>query len=126
MTDNHHALTDLDHQIIALAEQGLRAVDIAQRLGLSKTNICTRMSRLTKIGALRKAFIRKGSADSAKARGNVLRHRYSVKVGDVGTAMMQLDVGQAEWLFEQVPPGMTVSEYLVVLAKDVYAEDHGE
>lgn len=119
-------MTDLDQQIINLAEQGLRTVDIAQRLNISKTRICSHMSRLTKAGALRKAFIRKGSVDSAKARVNVLRHRYSVRVGNVGTALMQLDIAQTEWLFEQVPPGMTISEYLVVLAKDVYAEENGE
>jgi transposase len=119
-------VTDLDQQIIALADQGLRAVDIAQRLGLSKTCVCTRMSRLTNSGALRKAFIRKGSADNAKGRVNVLRSRYGVRVGNVGAALMQLNPAQTEWLFEQVPPGMTLSEYLVVLAKDVYAEDHGE
>lgn len=119
-------MDDLDQKIIELADQGLRAVDIAQRLGLSITRTCSRMGRLTKAGLMRRAIDRKGSAADAKARANVLRQRYRVNHGQLSVALMQLDMEQAQWLFEQIPHGMTVAEWLVALAKDAYAEENGE
>jgi hypothetical protein len=119
-------VTELDQQIIELADQGLRAVDIAQRLGLTITRTCSRMSRLTMSGQMRRAIERKGSAADAKARANVMRQRYRINQGQLSDAMMQLDMAQAQWLFEQVPHGMTVAEWLVALAKDAYAEEHGD
>jgi len=119
-------MTDINQRIIALADQGLRAVDIAERLGLSITQTCSRMSRMTKAGDLRRAIHRKGSAHDAKGRAKVLCQRYQTGIGNVGLAMMQLDMRQAEWLFQQTPQGMTIAEYLISMAKDAYAEDHGD
>jgi hypothetical protein len=119
-------MTDINQQIIALADQGLRAVDIAERLGLSITQTCNRMSSMTKTGELRRVIHRKGSAYDAKGRIKVLAQRYQMRIGNVGLAMMQLDMAQAQWLFEQTPQGMTIAEYLISMAKDAYAEDNGD
>jgi len=115
-----------DMQIIHLANQGLRAVDVAQRLRMSRTNVATRMSALMKSGKLKRAIERRGSVEDAKQRGNIMYQRYKIKLGFVSDALMQLDIEQCEWLFEQVPHGMTLAEYLGAIARDVYAEAHGD
>lgn len=119
-------MDDLDRKIIELANQGLRGVDVAERLGVSKTLACGRMSRLVMSGHLERAITRKGSAKDANKRTSVLHQRYQIAVGNVGPALMQLDMQQAQWLFEQIPHGMTVAEWLVALAKDAYAEENGD
>jgi len=114
---------DLDDEIIALANRGLRLVEIAENLGLSRTGAARRMSRLMGEGKLRRAAQRRGSADNVAMRVDLLRERYQIKTGHIGKALGQLDMEQSEWLFEQVPPGMTVAEYLMALVRDAYEED---
>ena len=114
---------ELDEYIIKLANQGLRVVDIAQRLKLSKTNAATRVSALIKAGRLQRAVHRKGSAQDHHKRVRFLSQRYKVNVGNIGHALDQLTMEETQWLYEQVPVGMTISEYLMTLVRDSYAED---
>lgn len=114
---------NLNDQIVKLANQGLRAVDIAQQTGLSKTATATRLSALVKSGRLERSVHRKGSAADAARRTAFLVQRYKINVGHIGIAIGHLTMDETQWLFEQVPVGATVSEYLMMLVRDAYAED---
>ena len=116
----------VNKQIIALANAGMSIKQIADGVSMTKPAVASRMTILMRDGKLKRRSERTGSIDTQNGRYHILNKRYSRRVGSMGEMLTKLTIEEASWLYQTTPEGMTVSEWVAVLLRDVVAEENGQ
>lgn len=108
--------------IISLANEGLTTQQIADKVGIKRGAVGSRMSRMIGEGRLERQSVRNGNINNMNARAYILSKRYKTLMGSMSELMINLTIEEAELLFKTTPEGITVAEWCAVLMRDVIAE----
>lgn len=102
-------------RVLPLAKQGLRPLEIAERLNLPPQ----------KVRASIALFRRTGQLPPFKRKDNlrpVLRYS-NVKTGSVADRLREAEPEFQRWLLSQVPEGSTVADLAMAAIYDVYLDE---
>lgn len=108
--------------IISLANEGLTTQQIADKVGINRGAVGSRMSRMIGEGRLERQAVRNGSINNMNTRAYILSKRYKKLMGSMSELMINLTIEEASLLFKTTPEGITVAEWCAVLMRDTIAE----
>jgi len=109
----------VNKQIIKLANDGLSIAEIAEIVGLNPPAVASRMTPMLRDGRLKPHSERTGRRDTKEGRYRLLRKKYGRNTGGIMDILTGIPFEQSEWIYETVPEGFTVAEWIAVLLRDL-------
>jgi len=102
--------------------QGYNKRQIADELGISQKAVQYRLRGLVKANKIDMQAVSLARRKPCNASLMAFRER-GVTFGRMKDMVNLLNVKEAYWLAKQIPEGATVSDFLVMLVRDAYAEE---
>lgn len=102
-------------RVLPLAKQGLRPLEIAQRLNLPPSKVRNSIQFLRRAGKL-PIFKRKDNLRPVLRYGNV-------RLGSVADRLREAEPDFQSWLLSQVPEGSSVADLAMAAIYDVYLDE---